>query len=135
MDDDDDATDESTVPLATLLVNPGDLIEYMYDFGDSWEHTIKLEKVKGVAHGAPLAVCTGGRRAGPPDDCGGIWGYELMIEAGLDPEHPEYEEYAEQIESIFGEGADFDPAAFDLKRANRRLEAAVASGFQAWWVD
>jgi len=135
MDDDDDATDESTVQLGTLLANPGDLVEYMYDFGDSWDHTIKLEKTRDVESGAPLAACTGGRRAGPPDACGGIWGYLLMIEVGLDPEHPEYDEYAEQIKSIYGEGAVFDPAAFDLKRANQRLGAAVASGFQAWWVD
>ena len=135
MDDDEDATDESTVKVGTLLAKPGDHVEYMYDFGDSWDHTIKLVNVKEGAPGAPVALCTGGRRAGPPDDCGGIWGYLLMIEAGLDPEHPEYEEYAEQIESIYGEGAVFDPAVFDLKRANRRLGAAVASGFQAWWVD
>lgn len=135
MDDDDEATEESTVQLGALLVKPGDIVEFMYDFGDSWEHAIKLENVKDLKPTAPVAACTGGRRAGPPDDCGGIWGYLLMIEAGLDPEHPEYEEYAEQIEMIFGEDAAFDPAHFDLARANRRIAAAVQSGYQWWFID
>jgi len=135
LDDDDEATDEATAQLGTLLVNPGDIVDYLYDFGDSWEHSIKLEKHKNAAPSVPAALCTRGRRAGPPDDCGGIWGYLLMIEAGLDPEHPEYEEYVEQIESIYGEGAIFDPAHFDLDRANQRIAAAVKSQYQWWFID
>ncbi len=84
---------------------------------------------------SPRPFAPMGRRAGPPDDCGGIWGYLLMIEAGLDPEHPEYEEYVEQIESIYGEGAIFDPAHFDLDRANLRIAAAVKSQYQWWFID
>ncbi len=135
MQDDDDATEESTVKLGDLLAKPGDIVDYLYDFGDSWEHAIKLEKVKVAEPRAAVAVCTGGRRAGPLDDCGGIWGYLLMIEAGLDPEHPEHDEYAEQMEMIYGEGATFDPAYFDLARANRRIAAAVQSGYQWWFTD
>lgn len=135
LNDDDEATEESTVRLGALLAKPGDVVDYLYDFGDSWDHAIKLEKVRDVDSEAPVAVCTGGRRAGPPDDCGGIWGYLAMIEAGLDPEHPDYDEYAEQIEMIYGESSGFNPAYFDLARSNQRIAAAVQSGYQWWFTD
>lgn len=133
--DDGSGPPESDVRLIDVFSESGASLHYTYDFGDNWEHEIRLEETREAEKVLPPALCLAGERAGPPDDCGGIWGYALMIEAGLDPEHPEYEEYTEQIEFIYGEGATFDPEHFDLARANRRLAAAVATGYQAWWVD
>lgn len=82
----------------------------------------------------PRAMCLAGERAAPPDDCGGIWGYQSMVEAGLDPDHPDHEQALEQIEWTFGEDA-FDPAIFDIGLANMRLAKAAATRFQRWWFD
>lgn len=65
---------EDDVRLGSLFTATGKALwyEYEYDFGDGWEHVLKVEKVLDVA---PAVRCTGGRMACPPEDCDGIWGY------------------------------------------------------------
>lgn len=67
---------EDQVRLDEVLVEIGDKLFYTYDFGDDWEHTVRLEAI--VRHGdsAPRATCTAGRRPGPAEDCGGVYGYQ-----------------------------------------------------------
>jgi hypothetical protein len=60
--------------------------------------------------------CTGGERAAPPEDCGGIPGYEELLAAVTDPEHPDHEEMIEWL------GGGLDPEAFDIDAVNRELE-------------
>jgi len=127
--------DESTVELGTLLAKPKDALDYQYDFGDSWDHKLRLERIREPAGEELPAICLGGRRAAPPDDCGGIWQYQWLVEAGLDPAHPDFGEAREQLDWMFGEDATFDPEAFDIEWINRKLEAAAATNFQAWWID
>jgi hypothetical protein len=86
---------------------------YTYDFGDNWEHVIKLEEVLTAEKGLTYPRCIKGRRNSPPDDCGGVWGYDDMLEILADPEHEEFEDTKEWIESI--KGGPFDPAQFDPK--------------------
>lgn len=88
---------------------------YEYDFGDSWEHVVLVEKVLTPEPGQRYPVCVKGRRACPPEDVGGIWGYDAFLEAMGDPTHPEHASYREWI------GEDFHPEAFDLEQINRRL--------------
>jgi hypothetical protein len=64
---------------------------YEYDFGDSWEHQILVEKILPPGSGAQYPVCIAGKRACPPEDCGGIWGYDELLETIRDPRHEEYE--------------------------------------------
>lgn len=75
------------VRLDELLVEPGDRLDYVYDFGDGWEHVLKLEAVLERGPDAPWARCTGGRREAPPEDSGGLWGYEEALAEGM-PEEP-----------------------------------------------
>ena len=106
--------DESQVRLADLLRAPGDRLRYEYDFGDSWEHDIMLEHVV-PGDGASVAVCVGGRRAGPPEDCGGVWGYAELCAILADPRHPEHDERLTWI------GDRIDPAHFDPQEVNSTL--------------
>lgn len=106
--------DESRVRLADLLGAPGDRLRYEYDFGDSWEHDIMVEQVV-PGDGAGVAVCVGGRRAGPPEDCGGVWGYAELCAILADPRHPEHDERMTWI------GGRIDPARFDPQEVNSVL--------------
>lgn len=89
---------------------------YEYDFGDSWQHEVVLEKVLPPAESVRYPVCLAGARACPPEDCGGVAGYERLLENLRNPEHERYEEITEWL------GGEFDPEAFDLERVNRELK-------------
>lgn len=105
---------ERTARLDQLVGEGGKLI-YEYDFGDGWEHELKVEKVLAGEKGKRYPACLAGKRASPPDDCGGPPGYERLLEVLRDPKHEEHEEMREWI------GGDFDPEAFDLETVNREL--------------
>jgi len=80
--------DESTVTLKELSLSIKDRLEYAYDFRDGWEHVLTVEQVlEAGEHKTP--VCPKGARSCPPEDCGGTWGYENLLEILKDPEHGE----------------------------------------------
>lgn len=81
--------------------------EYVYDFGDNWEHTIKLEKILPRDEKTVYPICIDGNRACPPEDCGGPWGYEDLLQTISDPDDEEYEDTMEWL------GGEFDPEEFD----------------------
>lgn len=89
---------------------------YLYDMGDSWEHEILLEKVLPPDPEVRYPTCIKGKRACPPEDCGGIWGYADFLQAIQDPKHPEHQSMLEWI------GGEFDPEEFDLAETNRQLK-------------
>lgn len=93
----------------------GSSFNYTYDFGDNWEHKVTVEKVVDASAVASLPACTDGRRAGPPEDCGGVWGYEELLAILANPLHPQHAERAEWATAWGGAGLDpdaFDPATF-----------------------
>jgi hypothetical protein len=81
---------------------------YVYDFGDDWVHDIKLEKILAADKDVNYPQCLAGKRACPPEDCGGIWGYEELLEIISDPEHEQHEEMVEWLGD-----EDLDPDYFD----------------------
>lgn len=92
------------------VAGAGSAFTYTYDFGDNWEHKVTVEKVLDASPVASLPACIDGRRAGPPEDCGGVWGYDELLAILGDPSHPEHAERA-QWASAWG-GAALDPDAF-----------------------
>lgn len=102
--------------LQQVLTRPKMRFLYTYDFGDSWEHEIVLEKILSPAEGVRYPICIAGARACPPEDCGGVWGYERLLRILRDPQHKEYQEVVEWL----GEG--FDPEFFDLDEINEDLK-------------
>jgi len=117
LDDDFDlpqVEDETELYLSDLSLGNGDTFAYLYDFGDSWEHIVDLENISdGVL---PHFFCTNGERACPPEDCGGIWGYEEMLEALKDPSDPQYNDWTEWLPD------DFDPGRFPREEVNDELK-------------
>ncbi|NTW88313.1 MAG: plasmid pRiA4b ORF-3 family protein [Desulfobulbaceae bacterium] len=89
---------------------------YEYDFGDGWEHQIKVEKIVPPEENPPRhPLLLGGKRACPPEDVGGPYGYQEFLEAIADPEHEEHEAIQEWLDD------DFDPDFFDLTEINELL--------------
>ncbi|MDQ3871539.1 MAG: plasmid pRiA4b ORF-3 family protein, partial [Chloroflexota bacterium] len=76
--------DERRTMLTELLTRPGDRLRYTYDFGDGWEHDILVEEVPTAEPDAPYPICLTGKGACPPEDCGGVWGYEHLREVLAD---------------------------------------------------
>src|SRR5271157_172409 len=106
---------ERTARLFNVLGKVGAKAVYTYDFGDNWQHGIAIEKVQTPEPGLAYPVCMGGKRHGPPEDCGGAPGYYHLREALSDPDHKRHEELREWM------GDDFDPEAFSVDDVNRRL--------------
>jgi hypothetical protein len=106
---------EKNVSLRQVVAKVKDKLIYEYDFGDSWEHELLVEKILLPEAGKRYPVCLTGKRACPPEDCGGIWGYTSFLDAIHDPQHPEHDEMLEWV------GGPFDPEAFDLDEVNQEL--------------
>jgi pRiA4b ORF-3-like protein len=107
--------DEAKVKLCRL-VGQGDRLDYVYDFGDNWGHTLTVERIAAAVPGVRYPRCVAGQRACPPEDVGGPWGYGGFLEVITDPSHPEHDERVEWV------GGVFDPARFDLDEVNKALE-------------
>jgi hypothetical protein len=107
--------DSRKIKLSQLVAQGIKKFRYVYDMGDSWEHTLQIEKTLPAETGVKYPRCTDGKRACPPEDCGGPWGYDDFLEAIQNPEHERHEELLEWI------GGDFDPEAFDPDSVNAEL--------------
>jgi len=107
--------DERKTRLQEVVSRPKGKFVYEYDFGDSWEHEVVLEKILPPESGTTYPVCVEGKRACPLEDCGGIWGYADLLDTIEDPNHPEHEDMREWL------GGDFDPEKFDVEAVNKKL--------------
>ena len=83
--------------------------------GDNWDHTIQVEKMLAAEPGVRYPRCIAGKRACPPEDCGGPWGYGDFLDAIQNPKHERHEEMLEWV------GGEFDPEAFDIEAVNEEL--------------
>ncbi|MFI6575033.1 plasmid pRiA4b ORF-3 family protein [Nocardiopsis sp. NPDC050513] len=115
---------EEQVRLDEVLVEKGDRLSYLYDFGDDWDHLLTLQAVLPRQESAPRARCTAGKRAAPPEDCGGAPGYEF-VSAATDPEHPHHAEALAEYQRFYGQKPDPDraPVPFDIDEVNTALAA------------
>ncbi len=95
--------------IAIIFSEKNPRAHYIYDFGDTWGHEIKLEKILPREKGVDYPRCIDGRRACPPEDCGGVWGYERFLTIIRNPKHEEYEKMREWV------GGEFDPEHFNMK--------------------
>ena len=113
----DDVADENRLTLGGVHKSGVDRFLYTYDFGDDWEHVVAIEKTVPAAEGTTYPRCVAGKRACPPEDCGGVWGYQELLEAIADPGHPQR---AERLEWL---GEEFDPEDFSVEVADATVRA------------
>jgi hypothetical protein len=106
---------EANIKLSQVIHYEGQRFSYEYDFGDSWDHTLLVEKILSPTKGVRYPLCMKGKRACPPEDVGGVWGYEQFLEAIHDPGNDEHEEYLTWV------GGEFDPESFELEDVNSQL--------------
>ena len=126
LDEGEEGVLEDDVRLDQLVSAEGDALWYEYDFGDGWDHKLVVEEV--LDEPPATARCTGGRMACPPEDCGGIGGYEELaawVRSGYDDA---------LLPEVFDDAAhardwlplDWHPDHFDVEEANAALAVAVA---------
>ncbi|HET8617695.1 MAG TPA: plasmid pRiA4b ORF-3 family protein [Acidimicrobiales bacterium] len=98
------------------IAGKGTSLRYTYDFGDGWDHRVVVEKVLPPAAVTAVPACIDGRRACPPEDCGGTWGYRELLAILGDRSHPEHHERWKWLGR-----RDFDPEAFDPSEFEENL--------------
>jgi hypothetical protein len=117
LDDWQEVLDEDEYFASEFLLRKGSRITYEYDFGDSWIHEIvRMGKLK---KGDPLFEVTDGAMACPPEDCGGVWGYQQLLQALENELHPEHKNYTEWV------GGSFDPKKFDPEKISERIRQVL----------
>ncbi|RZC35166.1 PRiA4 ORF3 domain containing protein [Asbolus verrucosus] len=115
---------EENTKLSKYFSSPGDVVSYEFDLGDSWMHQIVLEKIlPPPGPKAEYPKCTGGKRACPPEDCGGVDGYHHLLEVYKDPQHEEYEELIGRwLQDLY---PGYDPEYFDRKKVFQKVRMWV----------
>jgi len=114
--------------ISDILSEKGKTIEWEYDFGDSWCHDVRLSSVDDYSEGEPPVSFIKGERACPPEDCGGIWGYEDLLDA-----YDRFQKYTmhagkkpstEELDRLswYGMDGDFDPEKYDAEAAREICE-------------
>ena len=103
----DDVVAGWTQKIADYFTEVGKKIGYTYDFGDGWDHRVELEKILTPDEDVTYPRCIKGKRACPPEDCGGVGGYYHMLEIIRDPHHNEYKDMMDWL------GGEYDPEQFD----------------------
>jgi integrase/recombinase XerD len=110
------ASGSSNITLADCKLQTGESFFYIYDFGDDWVHEVKVEKLLEPKAKTFYPLCIDGKRACPPEDSGGPWGYRDLLKVLKNKRHPDYRELRGWV------GRSFDPEAFDVEDVNTRLK-------------
>jgi Plasmid pRiA4b ORF-3-like protein len=109
------ARDESEHRLGEVLTAVGAKMRWDYDFGDGRQHGVEVEAIDPIDPAAEYPRCVAGRRACPPEDCGGPWGFQELLETIADPSDPRHEELTEWLP------LDYDPGEFDPDDATEEM--------------
>lgn len=114
------------IKLNKVLKKENQIIMYEYDFGDGWEHEIKLEKILEEDEKNQIPRCIDGKRNCPPEDCGGIWGYEDLLKIISNKKNDDFEETMTWL------GGKFDPENFNITQKNKLLKQ---KDFGCEWIE
>ncbi|MHB1920870.1 MAG: plasmid pRiA4b ORF-3 family protein [Chitinophagaceae bacterium] len=109
--------DARQAKMTMELQRIGQLYSYVYDLGDNWTHRILIENIDGEELSRP--ICLAGMGACPPEDSGGVFGYQLMLEALKAPRHPEKASFRQWLG--LKRGGNWDPELCNLQEINKRM--------------
>jgi len=124
MDDWIQVNDEKNFFLADIISSGRKRFKYEYDFGDSWLHEIVIEKIIPADPKMKYPICVKAKRACPPEDVGGVWGYAIFLEALNDPDHEDHDLHTEWWDGTF------DPEDVDIARINIGLQKVHQSDWR-----
>ncbi len=130
--EDEDFANYKTLPgweqkIADYFSKENKSANYIYDFGDNWEHKIILEKILPKENNITYPLCIKGERACPPEDCGGLYGYEDFLKIIGDPNDEQHEEMLEWIGGEF-DSEHFDPNEVTFDDPAERFKIAFGKG-------
>jgi len=108
--------DPEDIIISDIFTELGEKILYCYDFGDNWQHEIKIERNSFGIVNHQLPICIDGEGSCPPEDCGGIYSYYQMLDVLKDPTDSEYQDTLDWV------GEDFDPNYFNKDRINQIIK-------------
>ncbi len=108
--------DYRKIKLNKLIENEGAKFNYIYDFGDDWNHKIELEEILPYDSARKYPICIAGKRRCPPEDCGGTGGFEDLLKIIKDPKNEEYEDMMNWLPD------NFDPEHFNINEINELLQ-------------
>lgn len=120
------AQDENEHRLGDVLTEVGAKMRWDYDFGDGWQHDVVVETIVPHVPSVEYPRCVTGRRACPPEDCGGPWGFHELLDAIADPSHPRHEELTEWLP------IGYDPEEFDPDEATDDMRAPRPFADDMW---
>jgi len=129
--------DPKHIRLADFCFRLRERFLYEYDFGDDWQHDLRVEQILEAEGKRVYPVCTGGKRAAPPEECGGVevylaqwrhWKYEFLChrlqKRGVDEEG---DFFTGNEEEEMGEPG-YDPDYFNRRQVNEQLRCWAARG-------
>ena len=137
--------DPHLVRLADLGLRSTERFVYDYDFTGSWRLDLRLEQILVMDPGRVYPRCTGGRRAGPPEGCGGVWAFlentqpHHVLAAAIraaeilgmlldDEDVPRFGEHRDELAGLLPL---LGVERFDRRTLNRALAAHAATGTRA----
>lgn len=123
MEDAEEVADERKLKISEYLNKPGDTVFYEYDFGDSWMHEVEVEKIINQVSKTKYPQILAGANACPPEDCGGIGGYQHLLEVLANPKDKEHEDMLDWLG--LDDPTELKPDQFDIKSVRFRNPAKV----------
>jgi hypothetical protein len=113
--DSPDIKSEARVVFGSIAPKEGGAFAYLYDFGDGWEHDVVVEKISPWTLDRKDPHCLDGARACPPEDVGGVGGYEDLVKSMKGSDTKERREFIRWL------GREYDPEVFSVKETNEIL--------------
>ena len=116
----DKILESGDVKLTDVITQPGEVINYLYDFGDGWAHGIEVEKFHNIDDRIQYPLCIEGQMNCPPEDCGGIASFYYYMEVLKNNKHPEYKNIAQWL------GKKYNMEQFDKEKVNLALAQGMS---------
>lgn len=101
------------IKISEIFKKVGETVVYSYDFGDGWRHSVELLKVFPCGSESDYPKCIDGERACPPEDCGGVPGYQRLLEVLSDPEDEDHSDMVEWLKGHAKNYHPYNPSVFD----------------------